>query len=138
MTDLQKQRITQLRGEGKSYAAIAGMLGISVNTVQSFCRRNNLSGVASASATDTQTAAYCKQCGKALVRTPGKKPRKFCSDSCCAAWWAAHPDLLKRKALYSFVCAYCGAEFTAYGNAHRKYCRHACYIADRFGKEAAR
>ena len=42
MTDAQKENIRYLRGEGLGYRAIAARLGISENTVKSFCRRNNL------------------------------------------------------------------------------------------------
>ena len=45
MTTAQKQRIEYLRGKGDSYAAIAADLGISENTIKSYCRRNNI-GVA--------------------------------------------------------------------------------------------
>ena len=51
----------------------------------------------------------------------------------CTRWWNSHLDLVKRKAIYHFTCPTCGREFTAYGNAHRKYCSHSCYIEDRFG-----
>lgn len=40
MTDAQKENIRYLRGEGLGYRAIASRLGISENTVKSFCRRN--------------------------------------------------------------------------------------------------
>jgi len=46
MKYLQKEQITQMRSEGFSYAKIAAALGISENTVKSFCRRNNLGGAA--------------------------------------------------------------------------------------------
>lgn len=48
-------------------------------------------------------------------------------------WWNEHLDRVDKKANYEFVCAYCKKPFTAYGNAHRKYCCHECYIEDRFG-----
>ena len=44
----------------------------------------------------------------------------------------AHPEAVKQKAVYTFTCQECGKEFTAYGNAKRKYCSHSCYIAARF------
>lgn len=36
---------------------------------------------------------------------------------------------MKRKAVYTYTCPACGKEFTVYGNSHRKFCSHACYIA---------
>ncbi len=54
------------------------------------------------------------------------------SDKCRTVWWNSHPEAVNRKAVYSFTCAHCGKPFTAYGNAGRKYCSHACYIADRY------
>ena len=44
MTQEQKTRITQLRQQNTGYASIARELGLSVNTVKAFCRRNDLSG----------------------------------------------------------------------------------------------
>lgn len=54
------------------------------------------------------------------------------------SWWNAHPELVNRKAVYEFTCAYCGKRFSAYGNAHRKYCCHDCYIEGRYGRRDAR
>ena len=31
--------------------------------------------------------AFCKNCGGKLEHTPGRKPKKFCSDKCRMAWW---------------------------------------------------
>jgi len=135
MNSLQKERVVTLRRQGESYAAIAGALGISVNTIQSYCRRNNLGGDLSVSMKkEPKAQSYCRQCGVELEQVPGRKTRKFCSDECCAAWWKTHPDQLGKKAIYGFTCANCGKGFTAYGDKGRKYCSHACYTAFRFGK----
>jgi endogenous inhibitor of DNA gyrase (YacG/DUF329 family) len=138
MTETQKQRVKELRGEGNSYASIADALGISVNTVQSHCRRNNVARhLSAATQTVNSSALFCKHCGKELAQKTGVKARKFCSDKCCAAWWAAHPDRLNRKAFYVFTCVACGKDFSAYGNSRRKYCSHSCYVRHRFRKGAA-
>ena len=128
------------RGSGESYAKIAAALSISENTVKSYCRRNNIaahgntaSDIDNTSHTDDEHV-FCKQCGHALTQEPKKKPRRFCSKVCCATWWAKNPDRLNKKATYSFKCATCGINFSAYGNKGRKYCSHKCYIARRFGK----
>ena len=42
------------------------------------------------------------------------------------------------NAIYTYVCAACGKQFEAYGNNHRKYCSHKCYINDRFYSRKAR
>lgn len=130
MTGLQKQRIEYLRGKGESYSAIAADLGISTNTVKSYCRRNNL-GAGYAAESLTQTDDACENCGKPLEHTPGAKKKRFCSDNCRLEWWKSHPEAVTRKAVYTFVCPTCGAEFEAYGNAHRKYCSRACFGAAR-------
>lgn len=44
MTDLQRKQIKLLRLQGISYVKIGEMLGISDNTVRSFCRRNPMIG----------------------------------------------------------------------------------------------
>ena len=137
MTEEQKTQIANLRGEGYGYVRIAQALGISENTVKSFCRRKKLAGRAVAS--QTMPAAvrdgnhFCLCCGKEVAQTPGRKEKKFCSDRCRNKWWNSHLDHVKRKANYEFICPQCKKKFTAYGNAKRKYCSHECYIAHRFG-----
>ena len=44
MTDNQKSQIIKLRAAGNGYGKIAQTLGISLNTVKSFCRRNDING----------------------------------------------------------------------------------------------
>lgn len=137
MTNEQKVKITELRTAGFGYANIANALGLTKNQVVSYCHRNGLTGEKS-NQPDKPVVLFCKNCGKPITRTPGRKQVKFCSDECCQSWWNAHPEAVTRRstAIYSFTCAHCGQPFTAYGNRHRKYCSHACYIADCFGGAA--
>jgi endogenous inhibitor of DNA gyrase (YacG/DUF329 family) len=129
MTNTQKQRIAYLRGKGDSYAAIADALGISENTVKSYCRRSNI-GIGE-KAEQAATMDACANCGRPLEHTPGAKRKRFCSDKCRMVWWKAHPEAVNRKAVYRFACPACGAEFESYGNARRKYCSRACFGAAR-------
>ena len=125
MTTAQKQRIEFLRGKGESYASIADDLGISENTVKSYCRRNNIDiAIKQEQSVATNT---CSNCGCPLRHTPGSKHKRFCSEKCRMAWWKAHPEAMDRKAVYHFVCPTCGGLFEAYGNANRKYCSRACF-----------
>lgn len=130
MTKKEKENIRFLRSEGFAYRAIASRLGISLNTVKSFCRRNGLGGIA-----EKQDRQICRQCGQPLVKEPKRPARKFCSEACRRIWWKEHPDLIYRQSFYTLTCAHCGKEFQSYGNQKRKYCSHPCYIAARFGKE---
>lgn len=125
MTDKQKQQIIALRRDGAGYGSIANQLGLSINTVKSFCRRHSL--------TAPPTDSLCEQCGRPIAQNPGRKRKRFCCDACRNKWWNSHLDLVKRKTVYTFTCPTCGKEFTVYGNSHRKFCSHACYIAYRFG-----
>lgn len=129
MTDTEKEKIRFLRMEGLGYGAVAARLGLSENTVKSFCRRNHLTG-----AVAKEASMACRHCGQPLAESPGRKGRKYCSEACRRAWWKAHPELVDRKAFYLMACARCGKEFESYGNKGRKYCSHGCYIAARFGK----
>lgn len=130
-----------MRCEGKSYSKIAGCLGISENTIKSFCQRNNLGGMNATSKTEQanigkEAYTFCKNCGKSIEQRPGKKPRKFCSDECRIAWWNSHMDLVSQKSIYHLECMRCRKSFDSYGNKNRKYCTHACYIKDRFMVQA--
>ena len=138
MNNLQKYRILLLRANGESYNIIADALGLSVNTVKSYCRRNNITcNTSTSTPKNSSNQAFCRQCGKELPQIPHKKPMKFCSDECRVKWWNAHPDKVNKKAIYTFTCAYCQKIFTSYGNSNRKYCSHNCYINGRFKGGAA-
>lgn len=131
MNQEQKNQVTKLRQEGYGYGKIARNLGLSKNIVSSWCRRTGLTG--DTSKQDTSIPELCPVCGIVIIQTPGKRHKRFCSDKCRLAWWNSHPEKIHRKAFYSYTCSYCHKPFIAYGNCHRKYCSHACYIADRFG-----
>ena len=92
MTDLQKEQIKALRLQGIGYVKIGEILGISDNTVRSFCRRNGLGD------SDTCRTAWwnshpdcvdrkavyaytCAHCGKPFTAY-GNKERKYCSHGC--------------------------------------------------------
>ncbi len=126
MTNQQKEKIREMRENGLSYANISSVLCISENTVKSYCRRNGISGVVT-NAVVLPDFSFCRQCNKPLTRSAGAKMKKFCSDKCRMAWWNAHPEVVNRKAIYTFVCQACGKEFKSYGNKQRKYCSRACY-----------
>ena len=132
MIEKQKSEILRMRTAGTTYQHIAELLGLSVNTVKSYCKRNNISkGGNSAS-----ESGGCAQCGEPLIQKEKAKRRRFCCPECRVKWWNSHPEAVNRKALYKSHCAFCGTEFTAYGNNHRKYCSHQCYINARFGGQS--
>ena len=142
MTNEQKTVVESLRSQGLGYKRIAAQTGISANTVKSYLRKNAPVAVEqeapviipeSATVISSDVQPVCRQCRKPVAQNPGRKEKKFCSDTCRTRWWNNHLDLVKRKAIYHFTCPTCGRDFSAYGNAHRKYCSHSCYIEDRFG-----
>lgn len=137
MTENQKQQIVIMRTRCMGYSEIAEKLGLSKNSVRSYCANHNLSGQMAVSGRKSKdyTGFVCKNCGKPIVSLPGRKPKKFCSDKCRLSWWNAHPDKVNKTAFYSFRCPVCNKEFTSYGNNHRKFCCFDCYIKDRFYKD---
>ena len=122
----QKVAIHLLREGGQSYASIADILGISLNTVKSYCRRNNLGGIALPT-TEPMDETFCRQCGVSLKQIPGKKHKQYCSDRCRMTWWNAHPETVNHKSLREFTCQTCGRVFEGYGKRERKFCSRACY-----------
>ncbi len=133
MTDGQKKQIMRLRAAGDGYGRIAQKVGISVNTVKSFCRRNKIEEASlEQSAEFTSETTYCENCGREIRQIAKQKKKRFCCDKCRNAWWNSHLDLVKRKAIYDFKCPHCGREFQVYGDKRRKYCSYACFLADRF------
>ena len=135
MTQGEREKIKFFREKGYSYSKISDVLGISENTIKSFCRRNNLGGVRGKSKENNEEQIeICKQCGNRLETYKKGAKRKFCSDKCRRLWWKEHDDYIEKKAYYKLKCQKCGNEFHSYGNKNRKYCSHSCYIDNRFCK----
>lgn len=130
MTDNQKQSIKEMRGSGLGYKKIARALDLPLGTVQSFCRRKNITVVEPVIYDDN----HCRQCGKPLIQMDRVKKRKFCSDECRVIWWTAHPCSKNSdsKLFHAAVCENCGKTFPVYGSTPRKYCSHRCYVEARF------
>lgn len=134
MTDNQKQLIREMRGSGLGYKKIARELDLPLGTVQSFCRRENITAVEPI----IHDKNHCCYCGKTLIQMEKVKKRKFCSDECRVRWWTEHPcsKSSDSKSFHVAVCENCGKTFSVYGNAPRKYCSHECYVDARFGDGA--
>ena len=126
MTNGEKMLVAQQRKQGLGYTEIARKLGMSVNTVKSYCQRN---GIKPTGKTAVQSGSTCRQCGSALEHTPGRKKKQFCSNACRMRWWHEHREM--SKTAKETKCAACGREFVT--DRVQKYCSHACYIAARFG-----
>jgi len=132
MTDNHRDKIRRMRADGSSYSTIAAFLGISENTVKSFCRRNGLGSTVAKPMEMPEDDNHCKNCGKHVVQVPKQKPKKFCSQECRLIWWNANRDKISQKAFYEFKCKYCSVPFKSYGNKHRLYCSHRCYVSYRY------
>ena len=65
MTNEEKRTIADLRTQGLGYTKIAQNLGMSVNTIKSYCRRN-LSGL-NASDDHAKELHFCKNCGYSVI-----------------------------------------------------------------------
>ena len=126
MTNGEKTLVAQQRRQGLGYTEIARKLGMSVNTVKSYCQRN---GIKPAGKTVVQSDNACRKCGSVLEHTPGRKKKQFCSDACRMLWWHDHREM--SKTARGAKCAACGREFIT--DRAQKYCSHACYISARFG-----
>lgn len=129
MTDCEKEKIVRMRHEGFGYTVISKRLNISVNTIKTFCRANNLGGVKAKNKTNKPNSTSCLNCGTELTHTPGKRKKKFCSSKCRHYWWNNNKNT---KSLTELKCKNCHIKFKVYGNSNRKYCSHECYIKDRF------
>ena len=124
MTVPQKEQIVALRGQGLSYLEIADRVGISKNTIKTFCRRNAIDAViASEETKHNDFYDHCPQCGSQLQKT--RSTKKFCSSACRLAYHKAHRPP-------STVCVHCGIKFNDNGNRKRKYCSVKCCTASRF------
>ena len=133
MTKETRDRILELRKDGMGYLKIANQVGETRDAVRYICKSRGLGGVAVERMIDD--GRICAHCGTSIEQPKGKGRRKrFCCEACRREWWKKHPDAAHKleKALYHGVCEHCGKEFVVYGNQHRKYCSHQCYINKRF------
>ena len=139
MTDLEAAQVKEMRLNGMGYRAIAEALGLSRDIVRNHCKAKGMDGYVAAAVKNLQEregqGGICICCGEEISQQGNGRPRKFCSEKCRRQWWKTHPEEGNRKAVYTQVCARCGKEFTAYGNSHRKYCSHDCYIKARFWRD---
>lgn len=121
----ERDEINRLRSLGYGHIKIAQQLGLSENSVKSFCRRHPLQ----TAEPRRQAKGTCPQCGAKV-----DSRRRFCSDACRTAWWNAHREHPNGKGQAGFICQYCTKSFAGYPAQNPKYCCHACYIAARYGK----
>lgn len=141
MTDFQTKQIRELRMKGVGYRAIASVVGLSRDIVRNYCKSHGLDGYAAELTVNIkeqmQQGKACLCCGKDIKQPGTGRKRKFCSEKCRRGWWAAHPEVVRKKetAFYEKTCVYCGKPFTVYGNKNRKYCSHDCYVHDRFWRK---
>ena len=126
MDSEEKLKIRKMRSQGETYAKIAEAVGVSANTIKSFCRRNNLQNL---DTEDEEIKNVCKNC-KASINE--RKNKKFCSNECRSSWWSKNTDKLCKTAVYELKCSCCGTEFESYGNKSRKFCSRKCYFSNRF------
>ena len=145
MTTEQKDRIAQLRAAGEGYKRIAELLGISVNTIKSFCQRNELIAIrpkptvhpaitpeAPHILQGEADSSACEQCGTHIDQILGRKLKRFCSTACRMKWWRSHKDQMNHRIAETRICAGCGVQIESYGSDERKYCSRSCYINHRF------
>ena len=84
MTCNQISTILSLRAENYSYAKIAEVLGISPDTVKSYCLRHNIATPAIPRKTKEEKAnlMVCRWCGKPISNPWNRVVKRFCSDAC--------------------------------------------------------
>lgn len=142
MTEYEKMKIPELRASGMGYKAIANVLGLSRDAVRGFCRKYGLTGNAEVMQKNIElkvkNGILCLNCSRPIESKNHGRKRKFCCDECRRQWWKHNTDKINRRksAMYQSECSCCHKQFISYGNRHRKYCSHKCYINDRFKKTA--
>lgn len=122
MTNEQKQAIASMRDAGVPITSIAQQLGLSVNTIKSFCKRHGIhSGNQS-----SKNILFCLQCHKEIPQAEHRKEKKLCSDKCRQLWWAENAALIPRDSQIERICPVCKKTFLSYKSKHRIYCSRTC------------
>ena len=143
MTDQQALQIRTLRQQGLGYHAIAGMIGLSRDSVRGYCKNHGLDGIQLNVKMNTKerikNGEACAYCAGPIKKKDTGRPRRFCSEICRRSYWRVHrkeEGIKHADHIYTMECAYCHETFESYANKSRKYCCHGHYILDRYGKEA--
>lgn len=110
-----KSAIASMRRKDLGYKRIPTELGISRDSVASFCLRNGLSSKGG-------DLGICPQCGRAFALDPKHLGKRFCSDRCRAAWWNTNRERRHPENANRGTCLRCGREFAWYGGRERRYC----------------
>lgn len=122
MTAHEEQQIKALQAQGYGYKKIATVLGMPINTIKSYCRRQSQK-----EDPVEHEKGLCQNCGAAVNQSPSRKEKKFCSDKCRVAWWKKHHANHKTAAQQKIACSVCGKTFICYPSTKKKYCSRACY-----------
>lgn len=134
MTEKDRALLMGYRQQGKGCAEIARLLGVSVNTVKSYCRRNGINAEKKAVLSKPLVRkGTCKQCGAELEQLARHRERQFCSDRCRMQWWHSHRS--NSRSAEEHICPECCRTFVT--DRMQKYCSHECYILSRFGRKKA-
>lgn len=126
MTERETEAVSRLQGYGLDYREISRVTGIDKESVRTFLRRHTPTLVLPLNAD-----GYCRSCGKPLRFTPGRRPKKYCGNSCRTVFWNSHRDSIRHRTWREYTCLHCGNTFEAAGRRERKYCSRACYQAAR-------
>lgn len=129
MNEIQRQKIRKLRTQGYGYLRISEELGISPNTIRSFCKKENIAGYIKVGEQlkGKDNLVVCKQCGKKFYQIAGRKKKIFCSSACCSVYWSNHKDKQRRFIPQKYECLICGKEYYEYPTRNRKFCSRECY-----------
>lgn len=95
MTKEQKTLILYYREQHMTYRQIGKKLGLSPDTVKTFCRRNT----PQEDRTEASASSQCRNCGAPVHPLPGRRERLFCSPACRTAYWRKH-NLLGKDPRY--------------------------------------
>ena len=144
ITETQEEKIIALRQRGITYQEIGNITSLPLDTVKSFCRRNNITVPGKAKSEPRPAKpkpkkpglpgiAFCLNCNRLITQAPKQKPKKFCCPKCRDIWWNKNRNLVSSSRRVAY-CAYCGGEFEKFDSSKQRYCRKQCYILDRFGE----
>ena len=114
--EIREIEIMQKRGMGPT--KIADITKQPVSAIKAYVVRHPL-----------EPEDVCLNCGKPLAQDDHRRKKTFCSRVCKSKWWYAHPHMMTKQTLNTFVCPVCGKEFSDYGK--RVYCSVGCYAIAR-------
>lgn len=124
-------QIVEMHEEGLSYAKIAEVINVSINTIKGVFYQRRQKGI-NDPAPKSVPRKICPCCEKKIYAP--RANRVFCSDKCRHTYYNHHRTM-RAKFTAEKKCPVCRNTFRYYPSSGQKYCSKECSLIGRYGQK---